>query len=94
MKVGDEQSTCVVPTVIYQTIQVHDDSLRTTLLFTETKEEALLPTLVCLLNLLLHKNFFVYGFPNDNKQLLDDVFVISGITKVKVSVIRRAEGRG
>ena len=28
----------------------------------------------------------------DNKQLLDEVFVISGIIKVKVSVISRAEG--
>ena len=29
-----------------------------------------------------------------NKQLLDVVFVISGIIKVKVSVNSRAEGRG
>ena len=28
------------------------------------------------------------------KQLLDEVFVISGITEVEVSVISRAEGRG
>ena len=31
---------------------------------------------------------------NDFKQLLDKVFVISGIIKVEVSVISRAEGRG
>ena len=31
---------------------------------------------------------------NDNKQLLDEVFVIFGIIKVWVSVISRAEGRG
>ena len=30
----------------------------------------------------------------NNKQLLDEVFVISGIIKVEVSVISRAEGRG
>ena len=30
----------------------------------------------------------------DIKQLLDEFFVISGIIKVEVSVIRRAEGRG
>ena len=28
----------------------------------------------------------------DNKQLLDELFVISGIIKVEVSVISRAEG--
>ena len=28
------------------------------------------------------------------KQLLDEIFVISGITKVEVSFISRAEGRG
>ena len=30
----------------------------------------------------------------NNKQLLDEVLVISGIIKVEVSVISRAEGRG
>ena len=30
----------------------------------------------------------------NNKQLLDEVFVISGIIKVEVGVISRAEGRG
>ena len=30
----------------------------------------------------------------DIRQLLDEFFVISGIIKVEVSVIRRAEGRG
>ena len=30
----------------------------------------------------------------DTKQLLDEVFVISGIIKVEVSVVSRAEGRG
>jgi hypothetical protein len=29
---------------------------------------------------------------NNNKQLLDEVFVICGIIKVEVSVISRAEG--
>ena len=38
-----------------------------------------MPTLVCLLNLLLHRNFLVYVFPYDDKQLLDEVFVISGV---------------
>ena len=33
--------------------------------------------------------FFTY-----NKQLLDEVFLISGIIKVEVSVISRTEGRG
>ena len=28
------------------------------------------------------------------KQLLDEVFVISGIIKIEVSIISRAEGRG
>ena len=31
---------------------------------------------------------------NNNKQSFDEVFVISGIIKVEVSVINRAEGRG
>ena len=53
-----------------------------------------MPTLVYLPNLLLQRNVFVYGFPSDNKQLLDEGFVLSGIMKVQVSVISRAEGRG
>ena len=54
-----------------------------------------MPTLVCLLNLLLQRNFSLYGFQYDNKQLLDELFVISGIMKViEVSVISRAEGQG
>ena len=48
-------------------------------------------TLLYLLNLLLRRNFFVNGFPYDNKQLLDEGFVITGITKVEVSVIRQAK---
>ena len=32
--------------------------------------------------------------PLISKQILDEVFVISGIIKVKISVISRAEGRG
>ena len=31
---------------------------------------------------------------NNNEQLLNEVFEISGIIKVEVSVISRAEGRG
>ena len=37
----------------------------------------------------VEKNFQLY-----NEQLLDEVFVISGIIKFDVSVISRAEGRG
>ena len=29
VKVGDERSACVIPTMIYQTIQIDDDSLKT-----------------------------------------------------------------
>ena len=71
MKVGNKRSKCVVPTIIYQTIQAHDSSLKTILLlYGNEGGEASLPTLVCLLNLLLIRNFFVYGIPYDNKQLL------------------------
>ena len=37
--------------------------------------------------------FLESGCRTDNKQLLDEVFVISGIIKVEVSVISRAEDR-
>ena len=33
VKVGDERTTCVVQTIIYRTIQFHDDNLKTILLF-------------------------------------------------------------
>ena len=39
-------------------------------------------------------SFFSYAYITNFKQLLDDVLVISGIIKVEVSVISRAEGRG
>ena len=54
----------------------------------------MLPTLVCLLNLLLQRNFSLYGFPYDNKQLLDELFVISRIMKIQVGIISRAKGQG
>ena len=80
VKVSNERSTCVVPTIIYQTIQGHEDSLKTILLlYWNEGGEASLPTLVCLLNLLLRRNFFGYVFPYDAKQILDEVFVISGV---------------
>ena len=38
--------------------------------------------------------FLESGCRTDNKQLVDEVFVICGIIKVEVSVTSRAEGRG
>ena len=42
----------------------------------------------------MFKGFFLPRVKTAFKQLLDEVFVISGIIKVEVSVISRAEGRG
>ena len=44
-------------------------------------------------NAAMHIYALQLRYTND-KQLLDEVFVISGIINVEVSVISRAEGRG
>ena len=87
----------MVPTMIYQTIQIHDDGLKLNYVTFVLKRRRRGNTARTGLftELVTAKKFSLYGFQYDNKQLLDELFVISGIMKViEVSVISRAEGQG